>query len=92
MKLPMYEFYEYETVEVHPGPEDGLYIIEAPTFKGETSESVGGILKGIPNILQEAEKGGWETYSVTHLSGVLIFAVRRRVNKILTPPGVFRVK
>ncbi len=82
--------YEYGIVEVVQDPVTGTVSIDAPTFRAEVNRPIMEILAALPNMLQEKEKGGWETYAMCTVSGRLILSVRKKSDHvdILIPNGL----
>lgn len=85
----MKQTFEYSTVEVFPLESEG-FNIKAPTFEATTEASLDEVLKAVPNLMQEREKGEWETYSTIFIGSTIVFFIRRQVNQVLIPNGIFK--
>ena len=84
--------FQYSVIKVYPDidPQRGQYWqVDAPTFEAKIFDSVDALLEGIPNVAQERDKGGWETYGLTVAQGRFIFLVRRPAGpEIIVPPAL----
>ena len=81
----MKKTYVYETVEVYPETDEkgDKFVIVAPSFMAEVREPLSFVLKAIPNMLQEPDKGEWETYSTILLNGKIVFLVRKSQSNLI---------
>lgn len=80
--------YDYSTVKVYP-VEAGGFTIEAPTFEAHTSSSLDDVLRAVPNLMQEKDKGQWETYGSLFLGSTIVFLIRKQASQVLVPQGIF---
>jgi hypothetical protein len=76
----------YNIAKVFP-LETGGFAIEAPSFEATTEASLDEVLKAVPNLVQEEEKGGWETYGTMFLGSTVVFLLRKSAPLVLTPTG-----
>jgi hypothetical protein len=79
--------FEYETVELFKHPEKDAFIIDAPTFQAEVSDPINTLLKAVPNMLAEEDKGGWDTYGIVNMGTVIVFMVKKRTMKLQVVHG-----
>ena len=81
--------YEYQVVKIYYGTDEESqtqgYFVEADFFKAFTQDTLDRILVAIPNLMQEREKGGWETYGTLFVGTTIMFLIRRQTVRILTP-------
>lgn len=80
--------YEYDTVQVHTTDSPKLFKIKASEGEFEIPESLPDVLKIVPNILQQEQNGGWETYSTLVLNGAIIFLIRKPISVVLVPSNI----
>ena len=81
--------YDYATVNVYANGPNNFNIV-TPHWEAKTEASLEEVLQAVPNMIQEEEKGGWETYSTIFIGSTVVFLVRKP--RILIPTGVFGIQ